>query len=50
MKESHSVFTAPDTILLIRIFAVKSLQMGRCINKKCVILEFGLGDTRLSDL
>ena len=50
MKESHSVFTAPDTILVIMIFAVKSLQVGRCINEKCVILEFGLGDIKLSDL
>lgn len=48
MKVSHSVFTAPDTILVI--FTVKSLQMGRRLNKKCVILEFGLGDTMISDL
>lgn len=50
MQESDSVFTAPDTILVMRIFAVKSLQMSSCVNKKCVVLEFGLGDTKLSYL
>lgn len=50
INESNSAFTTSDTILMKRIFAVKSLQMGRCVNKKCVILEFGLGDTRFSDL
>lgn len=31
-------------------FCCKSLQTGRCVNKKCVILEFELGDTMVSEL